>query len=387
MQKIDLQEIVLPGLNEGRPVNFGGVTTVEQLKEKILYDYVLLCRKCGYEDYCHFVPPQEDTCPLVAQAVSNFIDTTVRNVDLGNRTAAKEYAELTIAYVELLTTFVNWLGGNLDRDIIDWIGGRYAWFNHFWASRLQTQLNRFLQHFTVLDVYEKKKYVIFVEGDSEFTALAILLKHDYLDTYGIQVSVQNLGGKDKATPAGLENALKVCGEEGVGYFLILDNEGKVGSRVRKMIERDLIEEAHVRIWHRAFEDNFADEQLHAAISALGVPEFLALTLSDLHAARQHSRGVICGLDKRLFLKGVKAKLSGHKKRLAELLAANLVNALAPMPYHDILKGSEKTAAQRNPLLETLQSFVRVMERERAAEQIHSDFFTEKLQRRKIRRRK
>jgi hypothetical protein len=382
MKEIELERVRLPGLNEGTFVDFSDVTTVEQLKDKVIYHYVSICRKCGYEDYCHFVPPQETTCPLVAQAVSNFIDTTAPSVDLRSRERGHKYAQLLVAYVELNTTFVNWLGGNLDRDIITWLGGRFPWFNHFWASRLQEQLTRFLKNFTIFDFHRKKQAIILVEGNSEEVALQILLKREFLTADDIEVQIQNLGGKDKATPAALETTLNVCRKQNTSCFLILDNEGRVSSRVRKMVENGTIGSSHVRIWDKTFEDTFTSDQLLAALHDMRSHDLKGLKRADVELARAHSRGVMAGLDKLLFERGRKVKASTHKKEIARALAENLVGQSFPNPLY-ALPGREEGPAEKHPLVQTLRSFLRIMGTEYSTEQIRSDHLTQILQRPKL----
>ena len=78
--KLATKNLVFQGPNEGDGVDFSKVKTVEQLKETIVYNYVVLCRNCASESFCKFYDSSEPPCSILEKVVHNYIDMNIKSI-------------------------------------------------------------------------------------------------------------------------------------------------------------------------------------------------------------------------------------------------------------------------------------------------------------------
>jgi hypothetical protein len=104
-----------------------------------------------------------------------------------------------------------------------------------------------------------------VEGYSEFVALPPILKALGVSgiDFGIKNSVRfiNLEGKDRTQRDKISTNLAKFREDGISYFLILDNDANAERYIEDLEREGLMEENHSLIWENKFEDNFGEEAI------------------------------------------------------------------------------------------------------------------------------
>ena len=115
MAEIDLRGITLEGVNKGDEVDFSGVTTTDELKRKIMENYISLCRKCSFSKDCIFYEKSKgDPCILISNVLKNYIVTNIisnkESDNINNRYYMKNFIE---SCINLIFMFLNteWLNG------------------------------------------------------------------------------------------------------------------------------------------------------------------------------------------------------------------------------------------------------------------------------------
>lgn len=273
--KLATKDLVFPGLNEGELVDFSRVDTVEQLKETIINNYVTLCRKCASESFCKFYDHSEPPCPILKRCVNNYVDMNVKSINTENQYNLSEFIKSVILLTRIFNTFENWRGIYVD-EIFNWyFESMHPSLNLTNAHNLLVEISKFIRAYRVVKIDRLKKFVVFVEGDTEYEALPRIF--DALGVLGIGFKIKNsvdfinLEGKDRFKRDKIGTILRKLREDGVTYFLILDNDQNVKGYIEDLKKERLIEDTHCLIWRNKFEDNFGEEFIVNALKE-EVPE-------------------------------------------------------------------------------------------------------------------
>jgi hypothetical protein len=198
--KLATKGLVLQGLNIGSKVDFSEVETVEQLKETIVNNYVVLCRKCASERFCKFHDASEPPCPILEKVVHNYVDMNIRSVKTVNQHDLTEFIRSIILLIQIFNQFENWRGTYVDEWFNWYFESVHPRLNSIYAFDLLVKISRYVSAYRVVEIERVKRFVIFVEGDSEFVALPSIFKALGVTgiDFGIKNSVRfiNLEGKD-----------------------------------------------------------------------------------------------------------------------------------------------------------------------------------------------
>lgn len=267
---LNLKDLKFQGLNEWETVDFSEVENIEQLKNKIICNYVVLCRKCASSSFCKFYDSKEPPCPILVKIVHNFIDMNIKSIDIQSRYDLIEFIKSTILITQIINHFENWKGMYVDEWYNSYFEGRHPRINSLYCYDLLADLSKFARAYRVVKTDRYKTFIILVEGDSEFEALPPIFNE--LGVGGIyfggnnKVIFKNLRGKDTLQKEKIRLVLTRYREEDTDYFLILDNDVKVKEYIEDLKREKLIEDNHYLIWENKFEDNFSEE---AILKALG----------------------------------------------------------------------------------------------------------------------
>lgn len=250
------------GLNEGDIVDFSKVKTNDQLKEILLYNYVVLCRNCGSASFCKFYDSSEPPCPILGKVINNYIDMNIKSVNTNNSYELSEFIKSTIVLTQIFYHFENWLGIYVDEDFNWYLESVHPRINSNYAHKLLKNLANFIDSYRVVKTDRLKKFIVFVEGDSEFKALPMIFEKLGISS-GIKNDVKflNLEGKDRIQRDKIKTNLLKFKEEDVSYFLILDNDPLVKDYIDNLKGEGLIEDSHCLVWKNKFEDNFNEETI------------------------------------------------------------------------------------------------------------------------------
>lgn len=261
--KLATEKLVLVNQEDGSQVDFSNVTTVDELKDCIISNYVVLCRKCASQKFCPFYEASEPPCQVLVKVVTNFIDMNIKSANVENRHYLTEFIKSIIYLCEIFYTFHNWRGVFVD-DFFNWYyGSSHPWLNSFYAHNLLVNISKFVDSYRNVKTDRIKKYVIFVEGNSEFEALPPIFSA--MGVLGITSEIRNsvrfinLEGKDRIQKDKIKMNLEKFKEDDVSYFLIIDNDSNVKDYIEDIKREGLLEDNQYTIWDNKFEDNFSEE--------------------------------------------------------------------------------------------------------------------------------
>ena len=266
---LNTKDLKLQGLNAWDIVDFSEVENIEQLKDVIIKNYVSLCRKCTSSSFCKFYDSKEQPCPVLVKIVRNFIDMTVKSVDIQNRPVLEEFIRLIIALTQIFEDFENWQGMLVSESFKEYYKGYTPTFNSAYCHGLLVELSNFANAYRIVKTERSKVFFILVEGDSECEALPSIFSElgasPGISIHYNKIIFRNIKGKDSAKKQQIRLILTTYREEDADYFLILDNDANVKGYVEDLKREKLIEENHYLIWENKFEDNFGEEAVLKAL--------------------------------------------------------------------------------------------------------------------------
>lgn len=163
--------LTFPGLNEGDVVDFSKVESVEQLKFTIVNNYIPLCRKCASERFCKSHDSSEPPCPILEKVVDNYVDMNIKSVESNNQHSLSEFIRSVIMLVRIFNHFENWRGLYVDEWFNWYFESAHPQINSMYVHDLLIEISNFVRANRVVGTKRQKKFVVFVEGDSEVVAL------------------------------------------------------------------------------------------------------------------------------------------------------------------------------------------------------------------------
>ena len=183
------ENLVFQGLNDGERVDFSGVKTTEQLKKVIIQNYVPLCRKCSAASFCKFHNPNAPPCPILEKVVVNYVDMNIKSIHADVRYNLEEFIKSTVLLVRIFMNFENWRGIYVNEYFNWYFESVHPTLNSTYVHELLIDIGKFIRSYRVVNVDRLKRFVILVEGNSEFFALPPIL--DKLGVMGINFDIKN----------------------------------------------------------------------------------------------------------------------------------------------------------------------------------------------------
>jgi hypothetical protein len=321
------ENIRLPGLNLGDIVDFSDVKTLEQLKQKIVENYVVLCRKCASESSCKFYDRTEPPCPVLSKVVSNFIDMNIKSINTENQNHLKDFIKSTVLLINIFNRFENWKGIYVDNDFNWYFESAHPFLNLSYGHNLLIELSKFLKAYRTVKINRLKKFTIFVEGKSEYEALPIIF--DSLGLLGVSTGIKNkvqfinLDGKDRIQKDKIKLVLNKLREEEVSYFIVLDNDNNTKQYIDDLIREGLIEKSHCLIWDNKFEDNFDEVIILQALKEEAREAADKIELDELIKGNDRRNDIAKTVDDLLRGKGVAFSFANYKVRIAKRIAERI----------------------------------------------------------------
>ncbi len=184
----------------------------------------------------------------------------INAVNTENNYALVEFIKSVVCLIRIFNTFENWKGVYTDKYFNWYFESSHPSINSNYAHSLLVDLSQFIRAYRVVNVNRLKKFVVLVEGDSEYESLPKILSA--LGVIGIESGVKNsvrfvnLKGKDTIQKNRIRDILTKYREEEVSYFLVLDNDANVIEYIEDLKREGLIIDEYCLIWKNKFEDNF-----------------------------------------------------------------------------------------------------------------------------------
>jgi hypothetical protein len=168
--KLATNHIVLEGLNREK-VDFRKVETIDQLKDTIISNYVVVCRNCASDSFCKFYDRSEPPCPILERIVRNYVDMNIKSINTENSHSLSEFISSVIVLIQIFNAFENWRGIYADEFYNWFFESAHPGINSFYSHDILKKLSRYLDAYRVVDIEHLKKFIVFLEGDSEYEAL------------------------------------------------------------------------------------------------------------------------------------------------------------------------------------------------------------------------
>lgn len=321
--KLPTKNLVFQGLNKGDRVDFSRVETVEQLKEIIVNNYVVLCRKCASESFCKFYDSSEPPCPILEKVVHNYIDMNIKSIDTVNQHGLSEFIKSVILLTQIFNGFENWRGIYVDEGFNWYFESAHPRLNSTYAHNLLVEISKFVGAYRVVKTDRLKKFIIFVEGNSEFDALPPIF--NALGVLGINFDIKNsvkfinLEGKDRVQRDKIKTNLVKFREEGVSYFLILDDDQNVKKYIEDLKREGLMEDHHYLVWENKFEDNFGEEAILKVLREEN-EVFGKIDIDELKQYNSTKKDIGGSIEHLLRKKGTDLKFNDCKVKVAKRLS-------------------------------------------------------------------
>jgi hypothetical protein len=333
--KLATKRLIFQGLNAGEKVDFSKVETVEQLKEIILYNYVVLCKNCVSENFCKFHDSSHPPCPILERVVGNYVDMNIKSVDTENQYALSEFIKSIILLIQIFNYFENWRGVYVDESFNWYFESAHPRLNSFYGFDLLVKISQYVKAYRVVQTERVKRFVIFVEGNSEFVALPPIFKA--LGVIGIDSGITNsvrfinLEGKDRVQSEKIKINLEKFREDEISYFLILDNDPNVGRYIEDLKRAGLMEDNHYLIWERKFEDNFGEDTILEALKKEAKGVFERVGLDELKRCNATKRDIGKSVEYLMKEKGKPVSFDDYKvkvaKRLSEIVCLEIEESM------------------------------------------------------------
>jgi translation initiation factor 2 beta subunit (eIF-2beta)/eIF-5 len=333
--KLATKGLIFKGLNVGETVDFSKVETVEQLKVTIANNYVVLCRNCASEGFCRFHDSSEPPCPILERVVDNYIDMNIRSVDTENQFALSGFIKSVILLIRIFNYFENWRGIYVDEHFNWYFESVHPRLNSFYAFELLVEISQYVKAYRVVQTKRVKRFVIFVEGDSESVALPPIFKA--LGVAGIDNGIANsvrfinLEGKDRVQRDKIKTNLEKFKENEISYFLILDNDSSVANYIEDLQRAGLMEDNHSLVWQEKFEDNFGEEVILRTLRQEANEVFDKIDLEKLKRCNATKHDVGKSIEYLMKEKGTPVNFDDYKvsiaKRISEVVCQEIEESM------------------------------------------------------------
>jgi len=326
-EELDLDGIIVRGLNEWEEVDFSDVRTIKEFKKKLIDNYVILCRKCAAFRQCKFRNRKEDKCGLSVRFIGNYIDNTIKSITIQDSKQVRDYIISVISLLNIIERYENWKGTNINDDIAKWWGPYYPKHNLWYAYDVLENIAKYINTYHTFDLGRVYRYKVIVEGDSEYQNLSNLLGAINAKCYISINNIVNLRGAGNSSPNRIELLLNDYQANSTRVFIILDNDLGTKRLAEKLIKKKLIAENDVILFRKTFEDSFPPEIIKKSFDDLGIDELKLITLNEIKKVLNSRIAFMKGIDKILRSRNSSIKLSDYKTKYAKILTDNLIVSL------------------------------------------------------------
>ena len=184
---------------EEKGISVGTEITLSGLQDIIISNFVPLCRKCAFSDFCKFCDRSEPPCPILVKVIQNYFQTNFKSLKMRSAYHITEFIKSAIRLIEIFNMFENWKGIYFDEGFNNFFEGMHPYINEFYGHEILVHLSHYLDDYRAIDTGRTKKVVIFVEGDSEYNSIPdIFSKLGVFSGTRQILSYTNLQGKDRA---------------------------------------------------------------------------------------------------------------------------------------------------------------------------------------------
>jgi hypothetical protein len=325
MMKMETKNLKMEGVNKGEVVDFSDVTTVEQLKNKIVENYVLCCRKCFSHNICKFHDSSEPPCPLLEKIVRNYIDMNIKSVNTASQWELQDFIKSTMLLIDIFVDFISWQGIYVDEWYNWYFESMHPSLNSTIAHGLLDNISKFLSAYRVVKIGRVMRFIVLVEGNSEYVALPPILAE--LGVSGINydgknsVRFINMEGKDRLQKEKIRDNLKKFREDGVSYFLVIDNDPNVTTYIEDLKRESLIDDKHYLIWEHKFEDNFPAEIILTVLDEEVRGVAASIDVNELNKYNTTKHDIAKSIEYCLHKKGIQFSFNDYKVSVAKKLAS------------------------------------------------------------------
>jgi hypothetical protein len=371
--KLATEKIMLEGINNDI-VDFSDVQTIDQLKIKIINNYVVLCRNCASASFCKFHDASEPPCPILEKVVDNYIDMNIKAVDTENSYSLTEFIKSVIYLIRIFNILENWRGIYVDEWFNWYFQTLHPNINSNFGHDLLVSLSKFVKASRVVETERLKKFAILVEGNSENEALPSIFSA--LGVVGVFKTANfiNLKGKDRVQKDKIRENLQKFRDDNISYFLILDSDENVKQYIDDLKREKLIDDDNCLIWDNKFEDNFDEEMLLSILLELDHPIFNSITIEELKKYNSTKHDIAKTIEKLLHEKDIDIDFDYYKVPLAKKLSTIICEEIeqSMRDEHGVHNG------KRTPTSKSFPDFVtKIRQITEKIKKIHSDFYVVK----------
>jgi len=227
----------------------------------------------------HFIDPMASWYSLV-----HLITFYKKEKLKGKALLAQDYYEI----VGILNLFLKDLTGEEQPEPDDIVDGRRGrWKDSYYGMKFDYHNEKIRRKIVSDYLYvTMPKVVLLVEGESEETAINVLMEGFGRVPEQEGIAVHNFEGTGGISPYNASAVLRIAKKQEVGRYLIIDNDERAKELVEELVERlNLLDSNCFRIWNTDFEgDNFAldeiTEIINAKLSSIGLQPILAKEVED-----------------------------------------------------------------------------------------------------------
>jgi len=315
--------IILKGLNDDY-LAFKEDYPLGEIKKIIENNFIILCRKVQCQQTCHLYKEEirEEPCLLMRKILENFLQTTSKFVNHEKQWQVEKYLKSILAIISFFKLSEEWKA-DLSTNWGNWYyKGIHTWLHDKNSKKALEFIHDFIQNFDFIDKDIEKKYLIFVEGDSEQKALENLTLNLNI-FFGLGSKIISLGGKDNAKINNLRTLLRRLKEKHNDFFIILDGaDNNVKQYKEDLVREGLIKENHFILWDKEFEDSFPPKIIYDALKEIitNVP----FNLSQLQAELSNGKRIVKSIEKLSHNSGNKIDYNSIKVKVASK-ASELLN--------------------------------------------------------------
>jgi hypothetical protein len=283
-----------------------------------------LCRQCSSAGFCKFHNSDEPPCPILEKVVTNYVDMNIRSIQADVRYNLVEFIKSTILLVQIFKDFENWRGLYVDEYFNWYFESVHPTLNSTYVHELLIDIGKFVRSYRVVNINRLKKFVILVEGSSEFHALPAIL--DKLGVLGINFDIKNsvrfvnLEGKDRVQKDKIKDVLARFGEEEITYFLIIDNDPEVQTYIDDLKRERLLQDGHYLVWTNKFEDNFGEETILKVLGEVTSGISDKIDVAELKEINSAKNDIVKSIEHLLREKEIEFKFDDYKVKIAQRLS-------------------------------------------------------------------
>jgi hypothetical protein len=273
-----------------------------------------------HQKLCKFHDPSEPPCPILEKVVDNYIDMNIKAVNTENSYSLTEFIKSVIYLTKIFNILENWRGIYVEEWFNWYFQSVHPKFNSNFGHDLLVNISKFVKSYRVVETERLKRFIVLVEGDSEFEALPSIFKA--LGVSGLAQSTKfiNLKGKDRVQKDKIKDNLQRFKDDDITYFLILDNDENVHQYVGDLKREQLIYDGYYLIWDNKFEDNFAEGAILKILLDLENKVFQEITSEELRKYNSTKHDVVKSIEQLFHDKGMHLNFDSYKVPVAQKLS-------------------------------------------------------------------